>query len=265
MVPNLARVDSSPWLAGLSSTLPCRMKGHRRIWAPAIVVVIAICSSNVVGVVGLIFRIPRKLRAACIVEQSVGNTPPSLGVRLSAAPPPHDLVPEVLSSKHRIHQRPEIAARSRIAVQIDAPSRLQQPAHLHEAHAHEAEERAHIVPPAGARRLDDRPYILVLWIVAQRIRKLRMRFLVPLPAVLERCARREGVRRRVEVPPLVERRVGRYQIDRLRIHGAHEVDVVPPEQGSVVEVPFWHVLGCASSNEDTLLERCVKTAELACL
>ena len=75
----------------------------------------------------------------------------------AAAPvAPHDLVPEVLPPEHRVRHGLEVVARGRVAVQVQAPGRLEHPAHREQPHGHEAQERAHAVGVRGAGALDNR-------------------------------------------------------------------------------------------------------------
>ena len=124
--------------------------------------------------------------------------------------------------------------RRRVAVEIERAGGLQDAAHLHKPNAHEAEEGAHVVAITPASELDYAPDfgVAVLYGVLPSL----MRVSVPRPAVLKARAARQAVGRGVKIAPLVEGRIGRYQVDGLAVHPLQDGQIVAVKQRSVLEV-----------------------------
>ena len=162
---------------------------------------------------------------------------------------PHDLVPKTFSPENRIEYRFQVVAGSGVAVQIQAAVLAQHAVHLHEPHAHVAQERAHVAPVVPLLplllvnligRVDDAPHGGI--VVLDGVDPLRMDVLVVAPAVLELAPGGEGVGRGVEVAALVEGRVGGDEVDRARVDGLQELEVVAVVERAVAEVRFGHGL-----------------------
>ena len=102
--------------------------------------------------------------------------------------------------------------------------------HFENTYGHETQERTHVVAPTGFGCVDDLPYLAV--VVLNRFHPVLMDFF-PSPSVLERRPRGQRVGGGVEVFALVERRVGRDQVDGLRIDSPQYRQVVVVVQGPV--------------------------------
>ena len=129
-------------------------------------------------------------------------------------------------------------ARRRVAMQIDRSVVSEDPVHRHQPDCHEAEERRHVVSVAESGPVDDRPCRGP--VVLDGVDPVRVYVFRPAPAVLERGAGRHALRCGVEVAPLVERGIRGDEVDRTRVHGSHQVEVVPVEQGAVAPVVDRH-------------------------
>ena len=89
--------------------------------------------------------VPHPIGCLRVEQQDVVNATRLLaalfGVAMRAAPLPHDLAPEVLRPEDRVKQHLQVVTRRRIAVQIEASSRLQDAPQLREARGHHPTDR----------------------------------------------------------------------------------------------------------------------------
>ncbi len=160
---------------------------------------------------------------------------------LRGTPPavtPDDLVSELLAPEDGVQQRLEVVARGGVAMQVQAAVRSQHTLHLDKPDGHVAQERPEVVAPCHACCVDDLPHGGP--VVLHLVDPLAFDVVSPRPAVLELRARSERVRRGVEVAALVERRVGRDQVDCLGVHASQHGEVVAVEQRPVRPVRFGH-------------------------
>ena len=61
---------------------------------------------------------------------------PSLFAYAACSIPPHDFIPEILNAKYGIHNKFQIMAGSRVAMQINAAGRFQHAAHCPQSEYH---------------------------------------------------------------------------------------------------------------------------------
>ena len=124
-------------------------------------------------------------------------------------------------------------------MQIQTAGWLEKASHLDHAHPKPAQERRHILARRDSGRVDDRmnPRPVVLYLVDP----VGMHVFVPTPTVNEPSAPCQAVWRRVKVLVLVERWIGRYQINSLGVHAPQKAEVVPVKQRPVLEVALYQV------------------------
>ena len=107
-----------------------------------------------------------------------------------------------------------------VAMEENRPRGFQEAAHFQQPHGHET----HIGPHAIAMRVscgfDSLHQFRV--VVRYLIYPVLMHILFPRPPILKLGSGGEGIRRGVEVPSLVERRVGGDEVYGLAVHGPHE-------------------------------------------
>ena len=165
------------------------------------------------------------------------NSPVPLCVRAARRALPYDLVSKVSRSKNRVHQELEVVAGRRVAMQVDAARRLQDPVHVHQPHGHHRQVRLHPLAVGHARRLDHvrQGGLLVGYQPHPRNVKVGQR-----PSVLERRAHRRAAHRGRVVLVGVERRVEVNQVDALAVHPAQDVEVVTGLDCLVGKVRFGH-------------------------
>ena len=126
-----------------------------------------------------------------------------------------------------------------VDMQVDAARRFQNAMHLQQAHAEEAEERAHVVSVALTRRIDNRHDLRP--VVGYLVNPFAFHVVRPTPTVLKLGSSRKAVRRGVKVLALVERRIGRNEVYRLRIDAAQNGQVIRVVKGTVGNVEVGHL------------------------
>ena len=147
---------------------------------------------------------------------------------------PNDLVPEVPPLEYCVHDGFEIVAGRGVTVEVDRARRLEYATHGEEPDGHEAHESSHAVGVRVAGRLDGLHELGM--IVGDLVGPFLVNVTLPRPAVLKPGPGRQRVRRRVEVTAFVERRIGRDQIHRFRVHGPEEAQIVAVEQRPIAPV-----------------------------
>ena len=94
------------------------------------------------------------------------------------------------------------------------------------------------IPSLCASRALSMAYQYARIVVLDLVHPFLMHVALPRPSVLELGSGSQTVRRGVEVPAFVERRICGNQIHRSRIHRPQEVEIIAVEQRSVFPVRF---------------------------
>ena len=124
---------------------------------PALGVFLVLAGNMLRGVLQ-VDRIPGVLPAARVldvIEQDIRNVAPILAVVVDVGSLPGDFGTEVLGAEQRSHHQLQVMRCRGIAVQVDAPGRLHDPAEFNQAHRHHHQVRKHVVFAKNlAHRLD---------------------------------------------------------------------------------------------------------------
>ena len=181
-----------------------------------------------------------------IEQQNVMLARPIPGADAAGSVAPNYLVAEVIRAENPIHQNLQVMAGGRVAVQIDAARRLQQPPHLRQPLGNIAEVRQHTRTPQCLLQPAHRP--------ASRMRRRAgnpphppRRRRIPLPGILKRPhLRRRPVplpKQDVVVGVAVKRRIQVNQIHAVRRPPPHPVQAIAVTKGLRCH-PNLHIIRC---------------------
>ena len=187
----------------------------------AVIVVVAVESGDVFRVVWDtdiigVYLVP-------IEQDNVCDVAKRAGIAVSRCPLPGDLRHEIAGTIDAVHKQLQVVADRWIAMEVDAPRRLQNPVHLHQPCGHHRQVRLHPLAVGQARGLDHMGQrgLLVGNQPHPRNVKVGQR-----QRVLERRARRRAAHRSRVVLVGVERRVEVDKVDALAVHPAQDIEVV---------------------------------------
>ncbi len=190
---HLPPVRRRPLVAGVAARLGRREVAQLEA-PPGLRLDVPVEPLDVLPGVRAVLRVPGRLPRPRVEEDGVGDAPEVAraltGVAVRRGAPPHDLVAEVAGVEHGVHQRLEVVARGRVAVEVDRGGRLHHAPQLDEARRHHRQVRRHVVV---AERFDERAqqpaYVVpAAGDLVERVRGVRR----PVPRVLERRDLRLG-------------------------------------------------------------------------
>ena len=146
---------------------------------------------------------------------------------------PSDLISKIRLPKDSVHDQLQIMRRCRIAMQINAARVFQNAFHLKQANRHHDRIRFHALAMSGTRRRDD---VMQGRLSVGDFAMPSEVDIVQRPCVFERRPRRLRPDRRRVCLVGIEGRVKVDQVDAVRIHAAHDVQVVACPHGAVYPV-----------------------------
>ena len=135
-------------------------------------------------------------------------------------------------------------------MQINAARIFQNPPHLNQPYPHKAQKRRQILPPADPAPLfaiapqpadnEINQFVHARLVVLDIIHPFRLHIIAPSPPILKPRPRRQTLRRRVKILPLIKRRIRSDKINRPAIHPLQKRQVIALKQSSVLEVLSRH-------------------------
>ena len=125
-------------------------------------------------------------------------------------------------------------------MQVNAAVIPQHAAHFHQADAHKAQKRRHIIAVNLLGGGYDAPDFRVIALDFDK--PAIVQIIPPRPAVLKRRARRQRVGRSVKVAAFVKRRVGGDEMHRAAVHTPQEIQIVAVVQRPAGEIRLSHNL-----------------------
>ena len=195
-----------------------------------------VCPLDIPGIMWEVLHVPRMVLASRVEQDDVVNPTELISARTPRVPPPHDLVLEVHCAEDGVHDGFEVVAGSLVAVEIDAPGRLEDPFHFEQADGHHAEVRLHALAvgeTCGGNRCIEG------WMLVRNQPHPCSVEVAERPRILERGPCGLASNRGAVVLVGVERRIEVDEVDALRVETSEDVDVVPGEYRLVCEV-HWH-------------------------